>query len=257
MRMHFDWSQHTRDLGSLPIKERLNRKEAQEHAQTLIRYTETARSIIAKAQERQRATANRHRREPDFGPGDWVHIIKRTWVTDRPSDKLDFPLTKRSYKITEMNGHSYRLEVPHGWRGSETFHADRLRRYPNNPLPGQETDNPDAETVNDGEEWEVERILASRIFGRGQRLQYQAEWRGWDPDPEHIWYPASDFKNAPEKLQEYHEANPEAAGPPVRLQIWREAAARDEFAEDHPDDNKAAPKATALRRSRRGRRGVT
>jgi hypothetical protein len=46
--------------------------------------------------------------------------------------------------------------------------------------------------INSEEEYEVEEIVSSKT-DRG-RLMYQAQWRGWDPDPE--WYPASNFKNA-------------------------------------------------------------
>lgn len=52
------------------------------------------------------------------------------------------------------------------------FTADRLRRYPNNPLPGQAAENSPGkdETGTGAEEWEVERILASRL--RYGKLQY-------------------------------------------------------------------------------------
>jgi hypothetical protein len=49
--------------------------------------------MITKAQERQAAQANRHRREPDFDVGDHVVIVKQSELTSRPSDKLSFPVT--------------------------------------------------------------------------------------------------------------------------------------------------------------------
>ena len=58
--------------------------------------------------------ANRHRRQPDFGPGDYVFVIKKGWSTDRPADKLDWPLTRTPLKIKAIRGHSYELEVPKG-----------------------------------------------------------------------------------------------------------------------------------------------
>jgi hypothetical protein len=61
---------------------------------------------MAAAQERQAKQANKKRREPDFGPGDMVYVIKKTWKTDRPSDKLDYPLA-RPFKIDKIVGHSY------------------------------------------------------------------------------------------------------------------------------------------------------
>lgn len=56
--------------------------------------------------------------------------------------------------------------------GSKVFHADRLRKYPNNPLPGQVCVNPEGEAVEPGEEeeWEVYRVTSSRTHYR--KLQY-------------------------------------------------------------------------------------
>ena len=105
--------------------------------------------------------------------GDWVIIRKKVSSTNRPSDKLDYLMTRNRYRIKEMAGHSYRLEVPPSWRGTDVFHADRLRRHPNNPLPGQRAKQPAGEVIEGQEEWEVERILASRTTGKARTLQYK------------------------------------------------------------------------------------
>lgn len=63
------------------------------------------------------------------------------------------------------------------------------------------------------EQWEVDKIVASRLH-RG-KLQYQADWEGWDPDPE--WYFAGSFR---EYLKKFHDENLEQAGPPVRLKKY-------------------------------------
>lgn len=146
-----------------------------------------------------------------------------------------------------MEGHSFRLEVPDQWKGTTVFPADRLRKYPNNPLPGQEAENPSPDLLDGEEEWELERVLTARLYYHKQ--QYQVEWKGWDPDP--TWYPASDFKNAARKLEEFHARNPEHPGPPKRLGQWKEAAENDEFAGPHKDDDLPAKEGTQLRRSAR------
>jgi hypothetical protein len=51
-------------------------------------------------------------------------------------------------------------------------------------------------------------------------------------------YPASDFKNSPGKLREFHNAEPASPGPPVRLEEWEKRWTEDQTAEDHADDNK-------------------
>ncbi|WPJ63829.1 hypothetical protein SMAC4_13686 [Sordaria macrospora] len=90
--------------------------------------------------------------------------------------------------------------------------------------------------INDNEEWEVDHVVASRVhYGK---LEYQVQWRGWDPDP--TWWPARDFKNAATRIKEFHDDNPTAPGPPVRLQAWLQAAAEDKFLEDDDDDDSPA-----------------
>ncbi|KAA8618296.1 hypothetical protein SMACR_09892 [Sordaria macrospora] len=140
----FDWSLGT-NLEDLPTtREKLARGQAQEMAKTLHNFQESARPAIAKAQERQTVQANRGRREPDFG------------------------------HIKAMKGYSYELDFPDTWRGARVYHARRLRKDPNNPLPGQANENPTSEMVGGREEWEVARILISKLlYGR---LHYQ--WNG-------------------------------------------------------------------------------
>lgn len=96
--------------------------------------------------------ANRHRKEPDFDIGDYVRVTRKTWSspTDRVSDKLDFPLTRKHYLIRERVGNAYLLELPDSWQGPTLFSADRLVFHANDPLPGQVVENPEADQV-DGE----------------------------------------------------------------------------------------------------------
>ena len=55
------------------------------------------------------------------------------------------------------------------------------------------------------DEWEVEEIVDSRWhYGR---LQYRAAWIGYGPDPQ--WYPADNFENATELVDEFHTRYPE------------------------------------------------
>lgn len=251
MPMHFDWENRTggQELQDLPAQERNLREKAQDRIGRIANYVETAKEHLERAQQRMTDQANRGRREPDFDVGDYVFIWKKrqTWATDRPADKLDYPMTQQKFKIKARDGDTFELEVPPSWRATNKYHADRLRKYPNNPLPGQESENPEGEIIQpDGEEeFTVERIRASRLYYR--RLQYKVDWKGWDIDDE--WYSASNFKNSAKLIKEFHDVNPESAGPPLRLAVWLEKAENDEFDESHPDDDKVEVK--LVRASRR------
>ena len=73
------------------------------------------------------------------------------------------------------------------------FHADRLRKDPNNPLLGQQQEPEKPIEINGEPEWEVDQIIASRTHHG--TLQYQVNWIGGDPDD--TWYPAQNFVGAP------------------------------------------------------------
>ncbi|KHJ33770.1 hypothetical protein EV44_g3806 [Erysiphe necator] len=206
-------------------------------AMTLKNFADTARESLKRTQERMVKQANKHRGEPDFGIGDKVFIVKKSWSsTDRPSDKLDFPLTRLSYKIKAMREYSYELGLPENWRMSRLFYADRLRKDSNKPLPGQEYERLNPDIVDGEEEWEVENILSSRIYYG--KLHYMVQWRGWDTDSEYC--NAHNFINAPFKIREFHEQNPDCEGPPARLKNWERAFANDEILTSLKDDNKLA-----------------
>ncbi|KAI1669653.1 Chromo domain containing protein [Pyrenophora tritici-repentis] len=86
----------------------------------------------------------------------------------------------------------------------------------------------------DDDEYEVEQILAARVYRR--KLQYRVKWLGYEDDP--AWYDTSNFKNSPRKLREFHTANPSRPGPPARLNVWLQCWEEDRDTDDHSDDNK-------------------
>ena len=215
-------------------REQLTREEAQQFAKRAHAAVEFARQNLEKAQQRQSQQANKHRRKPDFNVGDHVYITRKGWATDRPSTKFDYQLAG-PFKILEMKGHSYVVDLPEHMKMDNVFSADRLRKAAMNPLPGQ-IEPPSPPTKINGEpEYAVTRILASRV--RNRVLQYKAEWEGHDPDDN--WYDADSFINSAGKVKEFHNAYPDEAGPPMRLQQWLEATQKDENLEPVPEDRLA------------------
>ncbi len=131
---------------------------------------------------------------------------------------------------------------------SDVFSPDRLPKDPEDPLPGQINEPEPADEVDGEPEWEVDKILASKVT-KGV-LTYKVQWLGGDEDP--TWYDAGAFRNSPIKLKQYHEENPTKPGPPKRLREWITAAEEDRFEEDHEEDNMPLQdtKTTKLRRTR-------
>ncbi|KAF9729839.1 hypothetical protein PMIN01_11772 [Paraphaeosphaeria minitans] len=118
---------------------------------------------------------------------------------------------------------------------------------------GNDENSKELQSIDDGTEYEVERILKSGL-SRGN-LKYQAQWVGYEADPR--WYSASNFKNSPRKLREFHKANPTEPGPPKRLSYWERCYDEDRDAVDFPDDDKPGRTVRGGRRAvRRGRAAI-
>jgi hypothetical protein len=227
-RMSFDWQ----DSNALSPEAR----DARKWAKRLQEIWKTAQQQATRAQEGQKRQADRHRREVDFTIGDQVFITTRNWQLGRPSRKLA-DLASGPFEIVEKVGHAYRLKLPENLKVHPIFNPSKLRlASKTSPLTGQLQDPPPPELIEESQEWEVEKVLASRLHYR--KLQYRVKWIGYDED--WTWYPASNLKNAPQKLIDYHEAYPGQPGPPRRLPHWTKAALEDEYLEDHEDDDKAA-----------------
>jgi len=233
-RMSFDWAPPTP-----PRSYTLNEKEARAWVQRLERIWDHARNNIAEAQGRQQRQANKRRREIDFGVGDHVYVSNEGWDTGRPGRKLGHQ-SEGPYKILRKIGHAFELDLPQGVRVHRIFSPDKLRRAASTePLAGQlEEECPELQ-VNGNSEWEVDKILDSRM--RWKKLCYRVSWLGRDPDP--VWYPAGYFSNAPLALKSFHDANPEKPGPPRRLDAWMKAMEEDRFVEEHADDDRPATNA--------------
>jgi hypothetical protein len=88
----------------------------------------------------------------------------------------------------------------------------------------------------------VDRVLAARL--RGWDLQYRVQWLHYDTD--HEWYNASNFRNSPLKLLEFHRDDSGAPGPPVGLTYWERRWVEGSDANDFSDDNRPI-KATSRR----------
>lgn len=236
-RISFDWQDNPDDsAGDSKVS-----FEAREFVRKLNHGWELAKRRLATTQAQQKAQADKYRQEVNFGVGGDVYLSLKGLKQERPSAKLS-DKNAGPFRIIRKICHAYELQLPASYNIHPIFAPEKLRRAHKPgylPLTGQHMDHLPSVRIAGEEEWEVERILDSRLHYR--KLQYKIWWNFHDRGDEK-WYPARNVRNAPLKLQEFHQQYPKKAGPPKRLQHWIRAALEDEEVLDHPDDGKPAEK---------------
>ena len=107
-----------------------------------------------------------------------------------------------------MSPVNYHLKLPTQWSIHPVFHIDLLMLYRETIMHGTNYQRPPPDLVDNAEEYEVEKILDSWLFGRRQRLQYLVKWKGY-PDSDNMWVDKDDVF-ADDKVRTFKESNPEA-----------------------------------------------
>ena len=159
------------------------------------------REALEKAQKRQAEYANQRRREVEFEVGDNVlinlNLINPDVYKNSPSKKL-LPRFGGPYPIKERIGKvAYKLEFPDSIRAHSVIHVSGLKPYHST---SDDLVKPPPIIVNDSEEYEVEKILDSKLF-RG-KPRYLVKWKGYDLY-DATWEPAENLRNATEALHDY------------------------------------------------------
>src|SRR6266478_5523037 len=138
------------------------------------------------------------------------HLREQVWL-DASHLKLPHQKAKLTPKhlgpfkiVQEISPVAYQLELPPNWRIHNVFHASLLTPYHEMTAHGPNFTRPPPDLIDGEEEYEVERIVAHRQFGRSKRLQYLIKWKGY-PESDNTWEPA-DQVHAPELIKHYQSA---------------------------------------------------
>jgi hypothetical protein len=165
-----------------------------------------AQTAMIKAQQ---GWERRKRIAPTFQTGDQVWLDGRNIKMFHPAAKLapkhhgPFPIVRVLSPIT------YELRLPVQWKLHPVFHVDLLTPYHETEFHGTNYDKPPPDLIDGEEEYKVERIVASRRFGRGHKLQYLVKWKGY-PDAENQWVAKEDVF-AEEAIKEFHDLNSDSS----------------------------------------------
>ncbi|MBW0550105.1 hypothetical protein O181_089820 [Austropuccinia psidii MF-1] len=112
-----------------------------------------------------------------------------------------------------IGSHAYHLKLPQQWKSVHpVFHVSLLEQVKQSAIPNLHQFPPPPVLVEEQEEWEVARVLDSKLK-RG-KLCYLVEWKVFSEDPERTsWEPASNLTNSPDLVKDFHSLSAGKPGP--------------------------------------------
>jgi hypothetical protein len=150
----------------------------------------------------------RHCDMPKYRVGDQVWLEGCHLRTNQPTTKLA-PKRHGPFKVIQvMSTVNYRLELPTQWSIHDVFHTDLLTPYRKMPTHSANYQRPPPDLIEGVEEYEVEKVLDSRRYGHGRKLQYLIAWKGY-PDSDNQWVNWDDAEGAQEVIKEFQHSNPD------------------------------------------------
>ena len=178
---------------------------------------EWSRALQKEQADRRRLPA------PEFMVGDMVMLDSRNIKTARPTKSLDHK-NLGPYRITKAYGNSaYQLDLPASMgRVHPVFHPWLLHLDNSDPLPGQRIPPPPPVDIDEeGEIWDVEEILDSKIDGRmkdpltGKKgcLLYKIKYTGPEAHDNPSWQPFTNAAGSADLIADFHHVYPDKAGP--------------------------------------------
>ena len=169
-----------------------------------------ARTCLEAAQQRQKANADRRRREAkpeeQLKVGSQVLLNSKNLRFKGPGTPKFGPQWRGPYTIIEKIGAvAFRLQLPTGLRLHNVFHESLLKLYKSNGTvqPPRDDWETDAET-----EYTVEALLSAKwqTIRKGKRVRYYlVKWKDW-ADEHNTWEPESELRrNCSEDIDAYWE----------------------------------------------------
>jgi hypothetical protein len=89
------------------------------------------------------------------------------------------------------------------------FHVNLLTRYRETDAHGPNYERPPPEIIEGEPEWEVEKIINSRLHGCNKKLQFLVRWKGFPPS-EDSWVSEPDL-SAPDLIEDFYATHPRAS----------------------------------------------
>ena len=163
-----------------------------------------AQNLMIKAQR----SWVKHKDTPKYKEGDLVWLEGKNLCTAQPTPKLGARCHGPFKVVQVMSPINYHLELPMQWSIHPVFHIDLLTPYRKTITHGANYQRPPPDLVDNEEEYEVEKILDSWLFGWHKWLQYLVKWKGY-PDSENMWVNKDDVFTD-DKVRAFKDSDPDA-----------------------------------------------
>jgi hypothetical protein len=170
-----------------------------------------ARKCLEAAQHRQKAFADKRRRDVSYSVGEAVLLNTKNIHLKNPGTRKLLPKWMGPFRILrQVNEVAYTLELPPSWhRLHSTFHVDVLKPYHSD----KRVQPPPPKMDVDGEmEFEVETILGHKGTRGAKNLQYLVSWLGYGQE-HNSWEPSKNVANSADLVAEYWSKDPKAIAP--------------------------------------------
>ena len=207
------------------LSKRHARHQVEALAKSLTEIWGDLREAIQTSQALVSSRENEKRRDPTLVAGDLTYLDMRHLSCGCPTPKLDYRWTG-PYKVEAIRGGLAKLSLPAGSKIHPTVNLSYLRRFDNDPLPGQVTEAESSDPVIAGkdpsaDEFEVTRILDARINRQycGGRLQFQVAWHGWPDDPTRYNADDREFSHAKDALDKFYALPSTKVCPPRSAEV--------------------------------------
>jgi hypothetical protein len=141
-----------------------------------------------------------------YKEGEQVWLDAKNLRTTHPTHKLR-PKRYGPFKISKVLSHvAYQLMLPPSWKIHNVFHASYLSRFKETPEYGTNFLEPPPELIDGEQEWKVEEIIGTRLFGKKKQRQYRVRWKGYSPAHD-TWEPEKNI-HAPALIEQFKMGRP-------------------------------------------------
>ena len=157
---------------------------AVELAETMDQVVKKAKRMLEAAQQRQKAYADKSRRDVQYAVGEQVMLSTKNIKLKTPGTQKLMPKYIGPFEVLQKVGStSYKLQLPDCMQMHPVFHVSLLEKYRKSTDGGRYQPPPPAIIFNDEEWCPIDRILKERNVGRGRghkrKMQYLVRYTGY------------------------------------------------------------------------------